>query len=59
MRCSKIKGIKKLKQVRWKNTEKTKFKVPTNDLPVTVAMLEPIANDCVVAPAASDALINS
>lgn len=59
MRCSKIKGIKKLEQVRWKNTEKAKFKVPTNDLPVTVAMLEPIAKDCVVAPAASDALINS
>ena len=30
-----------------------------SDLPVTVAMLEPIAKDWDVAPAASDALINS
>lgn len=30
-----------------------------NNLPVTVAMLEPIAKDWLVAPAASDALINS
>lgn len=29
------------------------------NLPVTVAMLEPIAKDWEVAPAASDALINS
>lgn len=30
-----------------------------NNLPVTVAMLEPIAKDWLAAPAASDALINS
>lgn len=37
-------------------TQKT---VAISDLPVTVAMLEPIAKDWEVAPAASDALINS